>query len=170
MNQIPILSICIFAIVLGASSRGPTPYSLEFQPTLEPDPYERSRTTRYREFANGTMAFEESTPLLDKCVSAMQDLPGRAFYYPGVSDLDPTNQPPLFDDVLSCIRPKHLSITLPDPPAARLNSFADSNWMPYLQNLRADHVEVLNYSHGDGLPVASSSLTINFRHGTTSTR
>jgi hypothetical protein len=34
--------------------------SLEFRPHLAPDSYERSRTTRYRELANGLMAFEES--------------------------------------------------------------------------------------------------------------
>jgi hypothetical protein len=111
------------------------------------------------------MAFEESTlwPILEKCVFAIQVLPGHTFSYPGISDLDPTNQPPLFDDIFSFIRPKHLSINLPDPPAARLNSFANSSWMSYFQDLRADHVEVLNYSRGDGIPVASLSLIINFR-------
>jgi hypothetical protein len=111
------------------------------------------------------MAFEESTlwHLLEKCVFFMQDLPGHTFYHPGVSDLDPTNQPPLFDDILSCVRPKHLSIDLPKSPAARLNSFVNSSWMPYFRKLRAAHVEVLNYSRGDGFSVASLSLTVVFR-------
>jgi hypothetical protein len=80
----------------------------------------------------------------------------------GTSDLDPSEEDPLFDDIFSCIRPKYLSIILPDSPAAKLDSSANSSWMPQLQH-RADHVEVMNYSRGDGIPVASSSLIINFR-------
>ena len=140
--------------------------SLEFRPIIAADCFDRSRTTRYRELANGLIAFEESTlwPILEKCVFAMQDLPGRnVFPDPGISDLDPTEQAPLFDDVFSCIRPKHLLIILPDPPAARLDAFANSGWMPYFQKLQADHVELVNFSRGDGIPVATSSLIIKFR-------
>jgi hypothetical protein len=140
--------------------------SLEFRPILAADCFDRSRTTRYRELANGLIAFEESTlwPILEKCFLAMQDLPGRnVFPDPGISDLDPTEQAPLFDDIFSCIRPKHLRIVLPDRPAARLDAFANSGWMPYFQKLRADHVELVNFSRGDGIPVATTSLIINFR-------
>lgn len=139
--------------------------SLEFRPILSLDSFDRSRTTRYRELVNGLKAFEELTlwPLLERCSFAMEQIPSRTRPPdPTTANLEATEQAPLLDDVMACLRPKHLRIIFPDPPAPRMDHYASSPWASYHQKLRADHVELRNFSRGHGIPLASTSLSIHF--------